>query len=584
MANTAPGSTSALTPAPIPPLGENGHQESDYGSDFSEGEEDIANQLIDDLRNGNPTAASHSSYTTTPIPTPLLESLFASVEDHPLRPDIGASLAAGLIDPSSPAQKTSQHHVAIQHVTPSEGALSGAAKKPVPIYRIRTWDSDAFMSSPSPSLNDISYPDLSHALTSLQPPRVAPTTDPTRPDGAPRDADTRSPLERFRSFPKKPLTVTDLSSGAWCELQYWYTLTRLPGGRKTRTAAMKGGTKVHQTLEDEVHTTIQVNVAAKEEAFALRIWNFIQGLRTLRDTGMTRELEVWGMVDGEVANGVIDEVSYTCPNTAFEEELQGEWFGGEATEDPKRRSSIVDYFQPHRRSIYLTDIKTRGSTRLPSGAALRPARVQLFLYHRLLSDMASGKVDYPAIIARYGLSPQARFSDAFMAQIGDLYDEVFFDADSEPESLPSTPRSPRYGPDTGYPGSSPDTSAHLAPLPDLLRYRSIEQLIPLLQAELEETFPQGADTIGELLAVQYRHRDDCRIIGYNSFPNDPEALDGYLRRNLTWWRGGREAEGVSIEETYKCRSCEFAEICQWRKDKEEEIVLGRQRVRWNLLP
>ncbi|RYP57618.1 hypothetical protein DL769_009381 [Monosporascus sp. CRB-8-3] len=582
MANITPGSTPALTPDPVSPLGENGRQESDYGSDFSEGEEDIVNQLLEDLGNRNATVATHSSYTTTPIPTPLLESLLASIEDSPVRPDLGASLTVGLTEPSSPAQQKSQHHVAIQHAHPSEGVLSGAAKKPVSIHGNRTRDSGACMSNPSASVNDVSYPDLSHALTSLEPPQVAHVTDPTLPDGAPHDTDTRSPLERFRSFPKKPLTVTDLASGAWCELQYWYTLTRLPGGRKTRTAAMKEGTRVHQALEDQVHTRIQVNVAAKEEAFAIRIWNLIQGLRTLRDTGMTRELEVWGMVHGEVANGVIDEVSYACPNTAFEEELQGEWSQGGATEDPKPRSSIVDYFRPQRGRVYLTDIKARGSTRLPSGAALRPARVQLFLYHRLLSDMASGKVDYPAIIARYGLSPQARFSDAFMAQIGELHDEVFSDADLEPEDLPSTPRSPRYGPDTGYPGSSPDTSAHLAPLPDLLRYRSIEQLIPLLQSELEETFPQGADTISELLAVQYRRRDDGCIIGNNSFPNAPEALDDYLRWNLNWWRGGREAEGVSIEETYKCRSCEFAEMCQWRKDREEEIILGRQRDQWNL--
>ena len=90
---------------------------------------------------------------------------------------------------------------------------------------------------------------------------------------------------------------------------------------------MRGGTKVHQTLEDQVHTTIQVRVAVKEEAFALRIWNLIQGLRTLRDTGMTRELEVWGTLYGEVTNGVIDEVSYTCPNLAFEEELHSRVHG-----------------------------------------------------------------------------------------------------------------------------------------------------------------------------------------------------------------------------------------------------------------
>ncbi len=383
--------------------------------------------------------------------------------------------------------------------------------------------------------------------------------------------DRRSPLERFRSFPKKPLTVTDLSSGAWCELQYWYTLTRLPGGRKTRTAAMKGGSKVHQTLEDQVHTTIRISVAVKEEAFALRIWNLIQGLRTLRDTGMTRELEVWGTIYGEVANGVIDEVSYTCPNIAFEEELQSQSSQGENTTSSQSQSSIANYFQPHRRRVYLTDVKTRASTRLPSGAALRPSRVQLFLYHRLLSDMTSGKVDYSAIITRYGLNSQARFSDAFMAQIGGLHDEVFYDADSDAEVFPSTPRSPRYGPDTDYP-QSPDTASQIAPPPDLIRYRSIEQLIPLLQSELHDTFPQGADNIGDLLAIQYRHRDDGRIIGNNSFPNDPSALDGYLKRNLDWWRGNRKAEGVPIEETYKCHSCEFAEICRWRKDKEAEVI------------
>lgn len=384
--------------------------------------------------------------------------------------------------------------------------------------------------------------------------------------------DSRSPLQRFRSFPRKPLTVTDLSSGAWCELQYWYTLTRLPGGRKTTTAAMRGGSKVHQTLEDQVHTTIQVSVSAKEEAFALRIWNLIQGLRTLRDTGMTRELEVWGTLYGEVANGVIDEISYTCPNIAFEEELHGQLSQGETAVSLNPQPSIANYFQPHHRRVYLTDVKTRASTRLPSGAALRPARVQLFLYHRLLSDMASGTVDYSAITARYGLSSQARFSDAFMAQIGGLHDEVFYDADSDIEGIPSTPRSPRYGPDTGYPDSSPDTDSQMGPPPDLIRYRSIEQLIPLLQSELRETFPQGASAIGDLLAVQYRHRDDGRIIGNNSFPNDPEALEGYLQRNLDWWHGSRQAEGVPIEETYKCRSCEFAEICQWRMDKETEII------------
>lgn len=89
--------------------------------------------------------------------------------------------------------------------------------------------------------------------------------------------DERSPLQRFRSYPRKPLTVSDLTSGAWCELQYWYTLTRLPGGRRTRTAAMRQGSKVHQKLEDEVHTTVPIEIASKEDAFALDYGTWSRG-------------------------------------------------------------------------------------------------------------------------------------------------------------------------------------------------------------------------------------------------------------------------------------------------------------------
>lgn len=80
---------------------------------------------------------------------------------------------------------------------------------------------------------------------------------------------------------------------------------------------MKQGTTIHKTLEDEVHTTVSVEVATKEDALALRIWNIIQGLCTLREFGMTRELEVWGLVDGELVNGVIDQLSYECPDPSL---------------------------------------------------------------------------------------------------------------------------------------------------------------------------------------------------------------------------------------------------------------------------
>ncbi|CAJ2514277.1 Uu.00g023960.m01.CDS01 [Anthostomella pinea] len=531
--------------------------DSDYGSDFSVGEEGIVHQLLENLGNANVNADANATVSKS-------TDSAADTADASLEADIRAAVAAGLFM-SSPVGQDPQNHVPSPAPKPSI-MLSAHAKTPAPARGKSHSDAvtrQSLLGQQSLPMDGIQYPDLSRALNTIEPKAASIPEPPNEAD------DTRSPLERFRSFPKKPFSVSDLSSGAWCELQYWYTLTLLPGGKKTRTAAMRGGSRVHQTLEDEVHTTVPVNITTKEEAFALRLWNVVQGVRTLRETGTTRELEVWGEIDGEIINGIIDHLSYESPNAGFEEELDlPDTPQGKLRIKPKNQSSITDYLGSGNssRRVYLTDVKTRGSTRLPSGAALRPARVQLFLYHRLLGNMVSGKVDFPAILNRYGLNAEARFSDAFMAQIGDLYDEVFYDADSEVEAMPSNEAG------GAYPDASPDVSARMSPPSDLIRYRSIQQILPLLETELKDTFPQGAGSLGELLAVQYRHREDGRIIGNNSFPNDPEVLDGYMKRNLNWWRGQREAEGVSIEETYKCRFCDFAESCQWLKDKETEFT------------
>ncbi|KAI1740885.1 hypothetical protein F4680DRAFT_88306 [Xylaria scruposa] len=492
--------------------------DSDYGSDFSVGEEQLVNQILADLASDN-TATSTVHHSST-------------------RGYNGQS------DAPSPAS-------ARDAILLTGGSTLARAQS--------ADDDDEFASAAhleryTVPLDSVEYPDLSRALSNLdsdiQPAQESP------PSAIEEKPDTRTPLQRFRSFPRRPLTVTDLAAGAWCELQHWYTLTRLPGGKRTITPAMRGGTRVHQKLEDEVHTTVQVSIASKEEAFALRLWNIIQGLRTLRDKGKTRELEVWGIVEGELFNGVIDQLSHESPNASFEEELDLA-----SSNASSQQSSITDYLSPSHKKVYITDVKTRGSDRLPSGPALRPARVQLFLYHRLLSNMVADKLDYNAVFERYGLNGEAHFSDAFIAQVGGLHDEIFYDADSEVEdALPEIE------------------------LPDLIGYRSISQMIPLVKTELRETFPRGSASIGDLLSVEYRHRDTERVLGNNSFPNDPGALEDFMKDNLRWWRGEREPNGVCIEETYKCRWCEFAENCQWRKDKETEFLNNRRRSRSNANP
>ncbi|KAJ1333102.1 Exonuclease V - a 5' deoxyribonuclease [Microdochium nivale] len=526
----------APTLAPEPPRNRPGtrpasSRESDYGSDFSDGEADIVNALLDGL---------HAVRAASDTP-----------ESLPSSPRNATALSAVPTVVVEPADFTTTSYLA-----KSPHSLAKRSHSPTDTYGVQPWQR-----RPPEFLG---YPDLSHSLASLQGESASSSI---QTDTAPTKSE-KSPLERFRTFPRKPLTVTDLSSGAWCELQYAYVLTRLPGGRKTRTAAMRGGSVVHQKLEDQVHTAVRVSVSRKEEAFALRMWNAVQGLRTLRETGMTREFEVWATIDGQVVNGVIDELSYTCPVDELDSDAVPSTSPDATTKQRKKQTPIAKYLGSNRQQVYLLDAKTRGSTNLPSGAAIRPTKMQLSLYHRMLREMAAGKLDMPAVISRYGLEPEARFSDTFMAQIGSLHDDIFDDTDtgSDGSERPEERRNAR-----GSIDSTPAVAMALTAATDFIRYRCLNQLIPLLLEEINLTFPQGEANVADLLAVQYRHREDGRILGSISFENDSAALDEYLVKNMQWWRGRRKAEGVSIEETYKCSSCEFAETCEWRMDKEKEM-------------
>ena len=395
----------------------------------------------------------------------------------------------------------------------------------------------------------------------------------------PEVPDTRSPLERFRTKPKKALSVTDLISPSWCELQYWYTLTI--HGKKKRTPAMRQGSAVHKVLEDQVFpVTINVDIQSKEDGWGLRIWNIIQGLKTLQETGMTRELEIWGIIDGQVVNGIIDELSYICPDRELEEKVTARTAHFEARKDilAADQTSITDFLSPTRSQnevgvlrnlqsmlkktskVYVTDVKTRGVRTIPKGVAFRPTLLQLMLYHHLLSDMATNKVDAGILFGRYELNAAAQFSDSFIAQIGSL-NEVFYEAASDPSQSQEAK-------------NSSQDSMQL-----LLEHNSLHQLWGLMVREFRHTMPAGINSIGNVLKAEYRDQKDGSVLGIKTFLYDRDVMQTYLDNEMSWWKGKREAHGVNIEEAYKCRICEFAEGCSWRKTKTDEATQEFRRMR-----
>ncbi|ORY01334.1 exonuclease V a 5' deoxyribonuclease-domain-containing protein [Clohesyomyces aquaticus] len=365
--------------------------------------------------------------------------------------------------------------------------------------------------------------------------------------------DSRSPLERFRKRPQKPLSVTDLVSPAWCELQYWYALTKF--GRKPRTAAMKQGSKVHRVLEEQVYEIVQVQVKSKEDRFGLKIWNTIQGLRTLRETGLTRELEVWGVVEGQVVNGIIDEISYTCPDPAFEESLEkskAEKVGGTLS---LGQLSIIQSFQnvgedsmawvgslKLERVVYIADVKTRGVKSTPAGASLRPTWMQLMLYRKLLEALALNTVDAETIFARYDLKPLEQFTEIFRLDVGGMYaGDMHMDGENPFAALQE---------------SEIDSHGNLSALWSLM---------------ISE-FSMAIDGFSDVLRAEFRWSTTGELIGSELTRYEAPVIEAYIASEMSWWRGERKAKGVEVEEAFKCRVCDFADNCTWRKEKIEEAT------------
>ncbi|KAK4144600.1 exonuclease V [Dichotomopilus funicola] len=502
---------------------------------------------------------------------------------------------------------------------------SGSASRGSRLAPSVTSDDDSFPtfvsrtgSQPSPAIPptpDVRYPDLTRALTAAEEgARLFQPVEKTKPSGE----DNRSPILRFRTAPKKPFSVTDLTSGAWCELQYFYTLTRNRGGKKTTTPAMKKGIKVHTRLERQIFKPVKVEVTKREDSFGLKIWNMIEGLRVLRKRGVTREFEVWGIVHGNVVCGVIDGMSYDNPDLELQEDVLS-----------SRGSQTITNSQPYMQNtpegdqIFISDVKTRNSTNPPPQSQSRVSLIQLFLYHRFISDMASDRLDYMRVFERYNVKPDEPFSNRFMAQLAQLQDENptkgNLDTDSDAtvsngQMLNDSDTDSNNGEFVSAPSSpsqvSFDDPAHAPP-----KYDTLRGLLSVLKFELALTFPRGAADLGSIVAVEYRYRgrdpidpkpntttpaiggvtendvpaapsidtppelEVGSVICTNSFFVEPETLDLYLDDTMRWWKGERPPRGVAaFEAGFKCRSCEFADDCRWRKDIDQE-ALHRARMK-----
>ena len=383
---------------------------------------------------------------------------------------------------------------------------------------------------------------------------------------------------------------------------------------------MKQGSVVHKSLEDEVHITVPVETTKIEDSWALRFWNICQGLKTLRETGRTRELEVWGTVGGELVNGIIDELSYECPDPKYQENLRAK--ATPVADLPEYQTSITEYLlakpeedrsqsvknegRQDQNWIYITDVKTRATPTLPTGSSLRPTIVQLHLYHHMLENLVQGNFSLNRLAERYDLDVDETFSDSFLAQLGNLNQEVFSQSSqsSTEEQVQAATMS-----------SSQDS------MDILLQHNTLTTMWDFMMTQFKNTFdlnepsptrplfdsvpppasqqstsdlpppPSQPTRLSPLLTASYmsstyKHTPGItpskRLLGHKSFHFNPQFLHAYLSEALTWWRGQRDANGVRLEEAWKCRSCEFRHECDWILEKDQQAfdeAMERKKMR-----
>ncbi|KAL0068603.1 hypothetical protein AAF712_004318 [Marasmius tenuissimus] len=279
-----------------------------------------------------------------------------------------------------------------------------------------------------------------------------------------------SPLQRFRRT--RHLSVTDLVSPAWCEVQFDYGLRQgrhkklevrpdsfiSKSGKEIKVekkvaasndVVLQKGKDVHKKLERELRPEeVIVTVATKEEGWGLRILDMISCFRALTIENIAREMPVFGVIEGHVVTGIIDEVlrneiepisltsrkrsSRSNPNTPQKPKRSRTMPGPSAIEpEPSRptlhamtslAANLTHTSATHSRAqkhyiLHINDTKTRRSNTLPSDADALSSRLQLMTYHRLLSDLLSS-YDFSSLWEKAQVNPSLKFSQPFISDAG----------------------------------------------------------------------------------------------------------------------------------------------------------------------
>ncbi|XP_006867685.1 PREDICTED: exonuclease V [Chrysochloris asiatica] len=69
----------------------------------------------------------------------------------------------------------------------------------------------------------------------------------------------------------------------------------------------------------------------------------------------------------------------------------------------------------------------------------------------------------------------------------------------------------------------------------------------------------------DILKIEYIHQETATVLGTEIIAFEEKEMRDRVRHYLAYWMGHREPQGVDVEEAWKCRTCNYTDICEWRK-------------------
>lgn len=508
-----------------------------------------------------------------------------------------------------------------------------------------------------------------------------------------QEEDQRSLYERFRKRRGwGSLSVSDLVGLSWCETQTIYRLSsrgNLPTAQRpttlisaagnevqvntkrseARDVILEKGRQVHKVLEDELIVELEkvvVQANGNEEFWCLKILDILAGLERLLVFGVAvsqfilsytwiypadrnvtqREIPVFGLVEGFLVFGVIDQVdrreeSETTTSTPVSLSINASTSLSRSSSNlPYDQTKIDQHFPPSPKSVFkpnpatsntagiiieekkrwsfvLSDTKTRHSNSLPPKADSRASRLQLMLYHRLFTTLLTSKstdttpaFPWEDLFSHITLDPLATLSEEFLLAIQPLLVQSnlgletattlmdfilalqrygdFMRGDEENDSILDEELEISYRLRNNVRGWKESRAAKRQRLlEEMKRKTPNEEEEEELERELRQTLlvddeEMEVDYIVEEKVVEEYESSDSgeegdleiirllippprepspppppvmegTLIGYERFKFEEVQLNDWVRSATQFWTGEREAVGVSIDQTSRCR-------------------------------